>query len=267
MAKRASLGHQFHIALEQKKKIGESRHKAKEKGVASEGIYSYKTYDAYKQASKTFSTWVRSQHPDVKYLNEITRDICKEYIKYREQSGCSAYTYSQDMAMISKTLDISLTKKECDVATRKLANIKKNKIDNGYRTENGTIESILSATGLRRNELVNLKVKDLLIDKKRVTGVLVKVGAKGGKTRQVQVRKEYQEYLYKVVKGSESDSNVINEVIPKELQAHRYRAKYAQAMLVELEQLGRKEPLQDLTESMGHNRTSVLVYYGVKVKK
>lgn len=266
MAKKPSLGHQFHIALEQKKKIGKSRHKAKEQGVASQGIYSYKTYDAYKQASKTFSTWVRAEHPDIKYLNEITRDICKEYIKHREQVGLSAYTYSQDMAMISKTLNISLTKKECDVATRKLANIKKNRTDNGYRTESGTIESILSATGLRRNELVNLKVKNLLIDNEKVTGILIESGSKGGKERQVQVRKEYQEYLYKVIEGSEKDLNVINEVIPKELQAHRYRAEYAQAMLVELEQLGRKNPLQDLTKNMGHNRISVLVYYGVNIK-
>lgn len=267
MAKRPSLGHQFHMALEQKKAIGQSRHKDKELGVANEKIYSFKTYDAYKQASKTFCSWVKSEYPNVKNLDQIDRDMCKKYIKYREQSGKSAYTYSQDMAMISKTLDISLTKKECDVKTRKLADITKNKVDNGYRTESGTIESILRGTGLRRNELVNIKVKDLLIDNEKVTGVLVNKGAKGGKQRQVQVRKEYQEYLYKVIEGFESDSNVINEVIPKELQAHRYRAEYAQAMLVEFEQLGREEPLKNLTESMGHNRISVLVYYGVNIKK
>ena len=267
MAKRPSLGHQFHQALESKKCIGESRHEAKKQGVAHEGIYSYKTYDAYKNSSKQFAKWVKSEFPGVKYLSEIDRDMCKKYIKFREQSGCSAYTYSQDMAMISKTLGISLTKKECAVATRRLSNIKKNRVDNGFRTESGAIETILRGTGLRRNELVNLQVKNLLVENNKVVGVLVRKGAKGGKVREVQVRKEYQEYIYKAIEGLESDSKVINEEIPKELQAHRYRAEYAQNMYKELVELGREDPLKDLTENMGHNRKSVLVYYGVDIKK
>ena len=267
MAKRPSLGHQFHQALEDKKCIGESRHEAKKQGIAHQGIYSYKTYDAYKNSSKQFAKWVKSEFPGVKYLSEIDRDMCKKYIKFREQSGCSAYTYSQDMAMISKTLGISLTKKECDVATRRLSNIKKNRVDNGFRTESGAIETILRGTGLRRNELVNLQVKNLLVENNKVVGVLVRKGAKGGKVREVQVRKEYQEYIYKAIEGLESDSKVINEEIPKELQAHRYRAEYAQNMYKELVELGREDPLKDLTENMGHNRKSVLVYYGVDIKK
>ena len=267
MAKRPSLGHQFHELLESKKCIGESRHEAKAEGTAHKGIYSYKTYDAYRNSSKQFAKWIKSEFPEVKYLSEIDRDMCKKYIKFREQSGFSAYTYSQDMAMISKTLGISLTKKECDVATRRLSNIKKNRVDNGFRTESGAIELILRGTGLRRNELINLKVKNLVVQGDRVVGVLVKKGSKGGKVREVQVRKEYQEHIYKLIEGLESHSKVINEEIPKELQAHRYRAEYAQSMYKELVALGRKDPLQDLTENMGHNRKSVLVYYGVDMKK
>lgn len=266
MTKRPSLGHQFHQALESKKCIGKSRHEAKEQGTAHRGIYSYKTYDAYKNASKQFVKWIKSEFPEIKYLSEIDKDICKKYIKHREQSGCSAYTYSQDMAMISKTLDISLTKKECNVATRKLSSIKKNRVDNGFKTESGAIESILRGTGLRRNELVNLKVKNLIVKNNKVVGVLVRKGAKGGKVREVQVRKEYQLHIYKLIEGLNSDSKVISGKIPKELQAHRYRAEYAQNMYKELVSLGREDPLQDLTENMGHNRKSVLIYYGVSPK-
>lgn len=266
MAKRPSIGHQFWQQLESKKRIGESRHKAKEQGIAHEGIYSYKTYDAYKNSSKQFAKWLKSEFPEVKKLSDINKDMCKKYIKYREQSGCSAYTYSQDMAMISKILDISLSKKECDVATRKLSDIKKNRVDNGFRTNSRVIESILRGTGLRRNELANLKVKNIIIENNRVTGILVKKGAKGGKSRQVQVRRDYQEYIYKVIEGLNNESKVINKEIPKKLQAHRYRSEYAQNMYKELILLGRKDPLKDLTESMGHNRKSVLVYYGIDIK-
>ena len=267
MAKRPSLGHPGPEALESKKCIGESRHEAKAEGTAHQGIYSYKTYDAYKNSSKQFVKWLRSEYPNIRYLDQIDKNICKQYIKHREQSGCSAYTYSQDMAMISKTLDISLTKKECNVATRKLSNIKKNRTDNGFKTSSGAIESILRGTGLRRNELINLQVKNLLVENGKVVGVLVKKGAKGGKTREVQVRKEYQECIYKLVSGLDGDSKVISEEIPRQLQAHRYRAEYAQGMYKELIELGRNDPLRDLTENMGHNRISVLIHYGVDIKE
>lgn len=271
MAKRPSLGHQFWQVLESKKAMGESRHiakiAAKEFGGKVEGIYSYKTYDAYKQASKTFCAWIKKEFPEVKYLDQIDKDHCAQYIKYREQSGCSAYTYSQDIAMINKVLNLGVTKEYCGVAKRSLNNITKNRTDNGFRTDTGAIETIIRGTGLRRNELVNLKVKDLLTGFNAVTGVMVSKGAKGGKFRIVEVRKEYQKPIYKLIESLESGSKVINEEIPKELQTHRLRSEYAQNMYKELIELGRNDPLQDLTDSMGHNRKSVLAYYGVKPKK
>ena len=271
MAKRPSLGHQFWQRLESKKCIGESRHqakiKAKEQGGKVEGIYSYNTYGAYKQASKTFCAWVKKEFPEIKYLEQIDKDICAQYIKYREQSGCSAYTYSQDIAMLNKCLDVGIDKEYCGVSKRSLNNITNNRSDNKFKTSSGAIETILRGTGLRRNELVKLKVENLLIDDNKVVGVRVKTGSKGGRCRDVEVRKEYQEAIYKLVESLESDSKVISERIPKELQTHRLRGEYAQGMYKELIELGRKDPAQDLTESMGHNRKSVLVHYGVRIKR
>ena len=49
--------------LEKKKCMGKSRHEAKlqakEQGKKVDGIYSYKTYDAYKQSSKVFIKWIK----------------------------------------------------------------------------------------------------------------------------------------------------------------------------------------------------------------
>lgn len=270
MSKRASLGHQFWQRLEAKKCIGESRHQAKldakEQGGKVEGIYSYNTYAAYKQASKTFCSWVKKEFPEIKYLDQIDKDICAMYIRHRAEH-CSAYTYSQDIAMLNKCLDVGITKEFCGVSKRSLNNITNNRSNNGFRTQSGAIESILRGTGLRRNELAKLKVENLIIDENKVVGVRVKTGSKGGRPRDVEVRKEYQEHIYKLVEGLERDSKVINEQIPKELQTHRLRAEYAQNMYKELIELGRKDPAQDLTQSMGHNRKGVLAHYGVKINK
>ena len=270
MAKRPSLGHQFWQQLESKKAIGESRHqakiRAKEQGGKVEGIYSYNTYGAYKQASKTFCSWVKKEFPEVRYLHQIDKDICAMYIRHRAQS-CSAYTYSQDIAMLNKCLDVGITKEYCEVSNRSLKDITNNRIDNNFRTDSGAIETILMGCGLRRNELVKLKVDNLLISENKVEGVRVKTGSKGGRPRDVEVRREYQEPIYRLIEGLESGSKVINEQIPKELQTHRLRGEYAQNMYEELVELGRKDPASDLTKSMGHNRVSVLVHYGVKIKK
>lgn len=91
--------------------------------------------------------------------------------------------------MINKLLNLQLTKEYCGVEKRSLKNIKKSRVDNNFRTKTGVIEIITKGTGLIRNELVNLKVDDLLISYNSVVGVMVNKGAKGGKARIVEVRR------------------------------------------------------------------------------
>jgi integrase len=251
--------------------LGESRHeakaRAKEQGSKVDTIHSYKTYEAYKQASKTFSKWLKLEFPEIKDINAIDKDIGAMYIKYRAQSGCSAYTYSQDIAMINKCLDLRLTKSHCGVVNRSLGAITKGKIDNGFRTATGAVETIIKGTGLRRNELRNLKKENLLISNGKVVGVRVITGAKGGRSRMVEVRGEFQEPIFKLVESLQDNERVLQEHISKQLQTHRLRAQFAKAKFIELKSLGREDPLQDLTQSMGHNRVSILAHYGVKSKK
>lgn len=259
--------------LEGKKAIGQSRHlaklKAKDQGKKVETIHSYKTYDAYKQSSKTFIKWLKQEFPEIKNINDIDKDIGAMYIKHRAEQGVSAYTYSQDIAMLNKTLSLELNKAYCDVANRSLKAITKGRTDNGFKTPSGAIETIIKSCGVRRNELYNLKKSDLLIRDNKVVGVIVrpKAGSKGGRPRKIEVIGKYQESFYKLVEFIDNDSKVITDKIPKQLQTHRLRAEFAQEKYQELIYLNRRDPLKDLTKSMGHNRTSVLIHYGVNIKR
>lgn len=267
MARLPSLNHQMFQRLEDKKAIGQSRHvaklEAKDQGKKVETIHSYKTYDAYKQSSKTFIKWLKQEFPEVKDINDIDKDIGAMYIQHRSKQGVSAYTYSQDIAMLNKTLSLGLTKSYCGVANRSIKAITKGRVDNGFKTDSRALELIIKASGLRRNELYNLKKSDLIIRDGKVTGVLVRNGSKGGRPRNVEVIGKYQKSFYNLVESTESDSRVVTEQIPKKLQTHRLRAEFAQEKYQELIALGRKDPKADLTQSMGHNRKSVLVHYGV----
>lgn len=267
MARLPSIGHQLWQQLENKKRIGESRHLAKleanDQGGKVDTIHSYGSYSAYKQSSKTFAKWLKQEFPEIKDISKIDKDIGAMYIKHREINGCSAYTYSQDMAMLNKLLNLELTKSYCGVSNRSFKGITKGRVDNGFKTDSGALETIIKGTGLRRNELYNLRKRDLFINNNKVTGVRVVAGAKGGRPRTVEVIGAYQEALYKLTESVESDSKVVTEQIPKRLQTHRLRAEFAQEKYKELIALGREDPKRDLTKSMGHNRTGVLCHYGV----
>lgn len=268
--KRPSLNHQLWSRLESKKAIGEKRHdakiKARESNSKVETIHSYNTYSAYKQASKTFAKWLKAEFPEIKNIEDVDIDICALYIRARADEGKSAYTYSQDIAMLNKIFGHDLTKEYCGVSNRKLADITNNRNFNGYKTKEGKLEILFQGTGLRRNELVNLKGESLVFHDNKLVAVNVVKGAKGGRIRVAEVLPEHQVELYNMLKNVENDKLVVNEKIPKQLQTHRLRAMYCQNMYKSFLEKGMdvKSAKQRLTESMGHNRTSILAHYGVR---
>lgn len=270
--KRPSLSHQMWQRLEDIEQIGQSRHlnKSIDKtlGTKTNAITSYNSYNSYKNASKQFAKWLKEVHPEVKLLDQVTREIGIEYIKYREQSGKSAYTYSQDLVCINKLLDMNITKKDCEVANRSLGLRKNNMVDNGYRTKTGLIESFVEGTGLRRRELKHLNVKDCIMQGDELVGVRV-YRAKGGRYRVAEIRQDYKALLGSVIKSKQLDDKVINDNIPKRLQVHRIRHEYAKAYCEELISKGidRDKILDKLTQSMGHNRHDVLKSYGAYIYK
>lgn len=268
--KRPSLNHQLWSRLESKKAIGEKRHdakiKARETNSKVETIHSYNTYSAYKQASKTFAKWLKEEFPEIKNINDVDKDVGALYIRARADQGKSAYTYSQDIAMLNKIFDFELTKEYCGVSNRKLTDITNNRNFNGYKTQDGKLEIIFQGTGLRRNELKHLRAENLVFHDNKLVAVNVVKGSKGGRIRTAEVAPGLQVQLYNMLKDVKKDDLVINSKIPKHLQTHRLRAMYCQEMYKSFIEKGMsvKSAKQRLTESMGHNRISILAHYGVK---
>lgn len=268
--KRPSLNHQLWSRLESKKAIGEKRHDAKAlaraNGTKVETIHSYNTYEAYKQASKRFASWLKEEFPEIKNIKDVDKDIGSLYIRARAESGKSAYTYSQDIAMLNKIFNFGLTKEYCGVANRQLANITNNRSFNGYKTNEGKLEIIFEGTGLRRNELAHLTGENLVFFNNKLVAVNVNKGSKGGRIRTAEVLPEHQEKLYDMLKNVKNDELVFNGKIPKPLQTHRLRGIYCQKMYNSFIEKGmnEKSAKQRLTQNMGHNRISILAHYGVK---
>lgn len=255
--------------------IGLSRHTAKkldkEQGIKGNRITSHKSYDNYKNASKQFAKWLKTNHPDIKFLSDVTREMGIDYIKHREEIGRSAWTYSQDLVAVNKLLDTNITKSDCNVAERRLENRIRNIIDNGYRTKDGFVESFVEGTGLRRRELQHLKINNCIMEGDKLIAVRV-YRAKGGRYRVAQVRDEYKELLGSKINSKRNNTEnelLFDKPISKRLQVHRIRHGYAKGYCEELIEKGidRDEVLDKLTQSMGHNRHDVLKNYGAYIYK
>ena len=273
--KRPSLSHQMWQKLQEIDHIGQSRHELKEadraNGVKGNRITSHKSYDNYKNASKQFCKWLKEYHPNIKNLKDVTREMGVDYIKYREQIGRSAWTYSQDLVAVNKLLDTDITKKECGVEKRRLENRTKNQVDNGYRTKDKIAERFIEGSGLRKRELQHLKLSNCIMEGDELVAIRV-YRAKGGRYRVAQVRKEYREELGSIINSKRNNTQndlLFDKPIPKRLQCHRFRHTYAKGYCEELIDKGisRNEVLDKLTQSMGHNRHDVLKSYGTYIYK
>ena len=90
MPKNKSIIRQVHETLEQKLRIGESRHLAKEQGVASEGIYSWNAYKNYLTKACAFAKWTKKQH-GCRTLDDA-RSFVDSYLQKHIDEKYSPYT-------------------------------------------------------------------------------------------------------------------------------------------------------------------------------
>jgi len=91
MPKNKSLVRQVQDVLKQKLCIGEQKHDAKQQGIASDGIYSWSTYQRlYLAKSCAFVKWAKEQH-GCRTLDDA-REHVDSYLQQHIDKGYSPYT-------------------------------------------------------------------------------------------------------------------------------------------------------------------------------
>ncbi|WP_274532248.1 tyrosine-type recombinase/integrase [Ktedonobacter racemifer] len=131
--------------------------------------------------------------------------------------------------------------------------------------------AFLDATGLRRSEVRDALVRDVLVDEEQVY-VHVRRG-KGGKERWVPVLPGREALVLQVVQGRAPDEHIFAQ-LPKHLDIHAYRRRYAQTYYQHLS--GRPLPpgsgrlprgavdheaVRVVSRALGHNREDVVLTY------
>lgn len=169
-------------------------------------VHSYNTLDAYRQTINEFTSWIKKTEPKIwktKNLNNIDKNICYKYLKYREDDGKSPYTISKDMATLNRMFNLDLTKKEGNLKQRSYKTItrsrKTKEMDKHVNLKNYKEQICFSyAFGLRRSSIFGgqYAIKNIsLIEKNgRLHCCVIE---KGGKYREAPCLKIMESYIRK----------------------------------------------------------------------
>jgi len=273
--KNGSIIYQITERLKSLQCFGQSKHQAKKEyrdqkkdngekwnPAFAEGIYSYKTFDAYKQTAMVMAKWIKTEHPEIKRIDGINKNIAIQYLQMRQNEGKSAYTVSKDMSAINKVYGMSICKKEAGLNERSYKNITRSRVDRPndkkYNPKNYTAQIIFAkATGSRRESVLGgqYQVKPCSVWQDAKGNIFVGLVEKGGKFRNAPVLGGYRAQITEIIpyipvrvpcgtireeeaKFKElyknSKEGYLFSKYTKKIDNHAFRAEYARARYQEL---------------------------------
>lgn len=277
--------------------IGESRREAKQ-AVRTSGertwafstgkLHSFKTRSVYQEHVLRFINWCRDIH-QVRSLEDLdTRadELGSQYLTEQIQVNKSPYTLQVERSALRLFFSNRSLAQSVTLPRRTRTHIMRSRgpaaHDRHFQPANWEpLLNFLRATGLRRNELRLLRVRDIVewdTDPDYFGQTTVKViNGKGGKSRTVPVLVGHvQEVL--AMHAGRSKEELVFPRIPKHLDIHSYRRLYAQALYLSYApgwtlppsegRLRRSdynvEAVQAVSRALGHNRKDVVLRHYIR---
>ncbi len=277
--------------LEEKMAIGQSRYVAKkalrEQGkvwsVSDGKIHSFKTRSTYQEHSIRFVKWAREAYHVVQLaqLDPRAGELVSEYLQLHIQEGKSPYTLQAERAALRMLFDDRALGSSVKLPVRARSGITRSRgavaHDKHFQPANWPeLMNFLRATGLRRQELRDLHVRDIYQGHDGHAYVHVENG-KGGRQREVQALPGHDQDVLAVVEGRDPDEKVFDR-IPRHLDVHSVRREFAQALYLHFApgrelppatgRLKRKDydraAAERVTWALGHNRIDVVLRHYVR---
>lgn len=268
--------------------IGESRHAAKQAlratadayqwTLSSGKIHSHLTRKVYQQHTLAFINWVRT-HYEIKQLEQLDEqadELACQYLAEQLAAGKSAYTVQAQRSAFRMFFGNRDLAASVVIPPRLRSAITRSR---GSLSENHHFQpahwpalvEFAQATGLRRSELRDLRIRDVYRDEHGQLLAHVKNG-KGGRARDVSVLPEYEDAIAALLAGRQPDERLFPS-IPKHMDVQRYRRASAQERyqqqapdhLLPSEEGRLKQGSYDpavtleVSRSLGHNRQDVVL--------
>lgn len=267
--------------------IGESRHRAKQAlratadnqnwTLSSGKIHSHITRKVYQQHTLAFINWARQQHAitRLEQLDERANELASQYLAEQLAVGKSSYSVQTQRSALrmffgKRDLAASVT-----ISARLRTTITRSRIpldgNPHFQPEHWPeLVTFAQATGLRRSELRDLRIRDVSRNEQGQLTAHVNNG-KGGRSRDVPVLPGYEQDILAIIEGRPLDERVFR-LIPKHMNVQSYRRASAQARYLnhapgyELPPKHRRlksqdydhEAAREVSRSLGHNRLDVL---------
>jgi integrase len=280
--------------LEEKMAIGQSRREAKQALRASgrhvwtystELIHSFKTRSVYQGHIVRFVKWARTTNKiqSLTQLDPRSHELASSYLQQHLDEGKSPYTLQAERSALRLFFGKRDLAQDIAIPRRTRANITRSRgpksHDRHFQPENWELLlNFLHATGLRRNELSLLRVRDIIErdsdpDYFGLTTVKV-INGKGGKSRTVPVLTGHEQDVLRM-RADRAEEEFVFPRIPKHLDVHSYRRAYAQELYLFYApgwalppSTGRlkhsdydAEAVLAVSRALGHNRTDVALQH------
>ena len=287
MGKSPSLIHFALQRLDSLMAIGQSRHQSKVAireaadqqvwSVTTGKIFSHTTRKVYQQHILAFINWVQTTHHLTRpaSLDERADELVSQYLRVRIVQGKSPYTLQTERSALrlffgwKLAADVELPQRKRSAITRSRLPVKQ---DRHFQPAHWPKQVLFArATGLRRSELRDVRVREVYLNDEGQLVVYVRNG-KGGKSREVPVLPDYVDEVRLLLEGRSPDERVFAQ-IPKSMDVHSYRRQssqeryqqHAPEMPLPMQEGKLKstdydsEAAEKVSHALGHRRRSVVL--------
>jgi integrase len=286
MGKRPGLKYAAVQRLDALMAIGEKRAEAKAEAqrqgaslfAFTDGkVHSFQTRQNYQQIVMRFLDWCRETHNihDLTKLDERADELASLYLSERVEQSYSAWTLQTERAALRLFFQDRSLAAHVVLPQRKRENIVRSRLsvvrDKHFQPENWqSLIGFCLACGLRREELRDLRVRDVYVRSSDQHLVVRVVRGKGGKWREVPVFPGREQDVLALVEGRDPDDHVFTR-LPSNADIHTYRRQFARDLYEYLsghslppagERLDSSERDRDaalqVSRCLGHNRLDIV---------
>jgi len=268
--------------------IGNSRHAAKKAirnatgdqpwSLSSGKIHSHITRKVYQQHTLAFINWTRAHHgmTRLEQIDERADELASAYLREQLTGGKSAYTVQAQRSALRMFFGKRDLAASVAIPARLRTNITRSRgalhPDHHFQPEHWPAHmTFAQATGLRRSELRDLRIRDVYKGEDGQLFVHVTNG-KGGRSREVPVLAGYEQQILAIIENRSPDERVFDH-IPTHMKVHSYRRQSAQARYLQHApertlppakgRLKQEEydhvATQEVSRSLGHNRQDIVL--------
>jgi integrase len=239
-------------------------------------IHAFETRNNYQKIIMRFIDWSRDEHgiKTLERLDERADEMASLYLSERMEKGYSAWTLQTERSALRTFFCDRELAADVTLPRRSRQNIVRSRLparrDVHFQPNNWLpLIKFVQACGLRREELRDLRVRDIFYKTDGLLVIHVRKG-KGGKERKVAVFPGREQDVLAMKEGR-AETELVFDRLPSAMDIHAYRRRFAQELYERLSgrtlppREGRlqaqdfdREAAEQVTRQLGHNRVDVI---------